>query len=108
MEKEGTHNIYVIELDKKVLKERKFVEANPRHDPKKVCLYVGMTGLSPDERFENHKEGHKANRYVKKYGLWLRRRMYRRYNPMTYKQAQRMEAWLTRRLRSRGYAVWQN
>ncbi|KPJ59235.1 MAG: hypothetical protein AMJ46_12095 [Latescibacteria bacterium DG_63] len=108
MGKERTHNIYVIELDKKVLKERKFLEANPGYKPEKACLYVGMTGLSPDERFRSHKEGHKANKYVKKYGLWLRRRMYRKYNPMTYDEAQRMEAWLARRLRAEGHAVWQN
>jgi hypothetical protein len=108
MEKEGTHNIYVVELDKKVLEERKFLEANLGHDPQKACLYVGMTGLSPDERFKNHKQGHKANVYVRKYGLWLRRRMFRKYNPMTYEEAQRMEAWLAMRLRKKGHAVWQN
>ncbi len=70
------HNVYVIGLDKAVLKERKFVEANPDHDPKKACLYVGMTGLRPDERFQNHKNGHKANKYVKRYGRWLRRQVY--------------------------------
>ncbi|UCF78434.1 MAG: hypothetical protein JSW03_10110 [Candidatus Eiseniibacteriota bacterium] len=108
MEKARVHNVYVVELDKDVLKERKFLEANSGHDPEKACLYVGMTGLSPDERFKNHKEGRKANKYVKKYGLWLRRRIYTKYNPMTYEEAQRMEAWLARRLRAKGHAVWQN
>ena len=70
------HNVYIIGLDKAVLNERKFVKDNSNHDPKKACFYVGMTGLTPDERFQNHKKGYKANRYVKKYGRWLRRRMY--------------------------------
>lgn len=56
------YNVYVVELDKAVLNECKFVKVNPNHDPAKACLYVGMTGLSPDERFQHHKKGYKANR----------------------------------------------
>ena len=102
------HNVYVIELDKAVLNERKFVEANPDHDPKIACLYVGMTGLSPDERFKNHKAGYKANRYVKKYGLRLCCSMYEEYNPMTYDDALEMEEKLAKLLRAKGHAVWQH
>ena len=102
-----THNVYIIGLDKAVLNERKFVEENPGHDPKKACLYVGMTGLSPDERLENHKKGYKASKYVKKYGRWLRRRMYEKYNPMTSQEAERLEKELAKKLREKGHAVWQ-
>lgn len=107
MGKEQRYNIYVIELDRAVLDEPKFIEANPGHNPEKACLYVGMTGLNPDERFKKHKAGHKSNKYVRKYGLWLRRRLYKKYNPMTYEEAQRMEVWLAERLRAKGHAVWQ-
>ena len=44
------HNVYVIELDSRVLRSRKFLAANPGRDPAKPCVYVGMTGLSPAER----------------------------------------------------------
>jgi len=101
------HNIYVIELDRSVLKERKFLDANPGHDPEKECYYIGMTGLPPDERFENHKSGYKSNRFVKKYGLKLCPRWYDEHNPLSYKDAVEMEAELARILRSRGHAVWQ-
>lgn len=102
------HNVYVVELDKAVLNERKFIEENPDHDPNKACLYVGMTGLSPDERFENHKKGRKAGKkYVQKYGRWLKRRMYEKYNPMTHHEAVRMEKELAKQLRAKGHAVWQ-
>jgi hypothetical protein len=30
--------------------------ANLKHDVKKPCVYVGTTGLSPEERFPNHKQ----------------------------------------------------
>ncbi len=101
------HNVYVVGLDKAILNERKFVKENPDHDPKKACLYVGMTGLSPDKRFENHKKGYKASKYVKKYGRWLRRRLYEKYNPMTHQEAKRMEKELARKLRVKGHAIWQ-
>ena len=101
------HNVYVVDLDKAVLNERKFVEANLDHDPDKACFYVGMTGLSPDERFQNHKNGHKANKHVQRYGRWLRRRMCEKYNPMTYEEAQRIEKELAKKLRAKGHAIWQ-
>ena len=103
-----THNIYVIELDPAVLGEEKFVKANPNHKAGKACLYVGMTGRTPDERFKQHLAGYRAARYVKRYGKYLRRRMFERENPMTYKKAQRREREKARELREKGYAVWQN
>ena len=102
------HNVYVVELDKRVLAHRKFSAANPHYDPGKACLYVGMTGLEPDERFANHKKGHKANAFVRDYGLWLRRRLYQRLNPLTYDEACETEVELAEYLRKKGHAVWQN
>ena len=101
------YSVYVIELDRAVLKSKKFREAKPEHDPAKACLYVGMTAKSPDERFAQHKAGYKACRFVKTHGRWLRRRMYERFNPMTYRQACRKEPSLANDLRSKGHAVWQ-
>ena len=60
-----SHNIYVIELDKEILQLKKFREANPDYQEGKPCVYVGMTGKTPTERFEQHKEGYKANNYAK-------------------------------------------
>ena len=101
------HNVYVIELDPKVLKDKKFRAANPHHDPAKACLYVGSTGLSPYERFLNHKDGHKSNRYAKKYGVHLRPDLFAVFNPMPYEAAVELEVELAIGLREEGYAVWQ-
>ena len=49
------HNVYVVLLDPAVGKVRKVRATNPKRDPKKPCIYVGMTGLTPEERFTNHK-----------------------------------------------------
>jgi len=103
-----TRNIYVIELDKAVLKNKKFRMANPDYVEGKPCVYVGMTARSPEERFQQHKQGFKSARLVKKYGMRLKPRLYRIHNPMTYEEACKMEAEKARRLRKRGYGVWQN
>ena len=102
------HSVYVVELDEAVLKEKKFCAANPEFDPYLSCFYVGMTGLDPEVRFENHKRGYKANRYVTKYGLHLLPEIYECYNPMSYAVAVAKEKSLAEELRAEGYAVWQN
>ena len=48
----STHNIYVIELDKEVLKKKKFREANPDYVNGSPCVYVEMKSKSPEERLE--------------------------------------------------------
>ena len=103
-----SHSIYVIELDPIVMNDKKFANANPNYRSGSKCFYVGMTGKSPEERFEQHKRGYKSNRYVKKFGIALRPRYYSHHNPMTYEEAQYMEVEKARRLRNRGYGVWQH
>ena len=102
------HNVYVIELDKRVLADPRFLKENPNHDPEKACFYVGMTGRTPRKRFNQHKANYKANRYARKYGLWLRKRRFQRYNPMTFEDAVKKEKELAEELRAKGHAVWQH
>lgn len=102
------HNVYVIELDRAVLTNKTFLAKNPDHDPAKACLYVGMTGKTPEERFKQHKAGVKSCRYVKKYGLWLRPKLFKHFNPMTFEACQQKEVELAKKLRAAGHAVWQN
>ena len=101
------HSVYVIGLDKAVMDDKRFREANPYYVEGKPCVYVGRIGLAPDERFRNHKLGHKSSRYPHKYGMYLQRKLYEHLNPMSYEQACNEEEELAKRLRSRGYAVWQ-
>jgi len=101
------HSVYVIELDPAVLNEARFRKANPDYDATKPCLYVGMTGLTPKQRFAKHKQGIKANRYAQVYGLRLRPDLYEYLNPMPYVGAQEMEVELAIGLREEGYGVWQ-
>ena len=100
-------NLYVVLLDPAVLRHKRFRDANPRHRPGKPCVYVGRTGLSAEERFAKHKQGIKANSYVRRYGLRLLPALYRRFTNMPRAEADRMEPRLAATLRRHGYAVWQ-
>lgn len=101
-------NLYVIRLDDAVLQERKFKERNPDYRPGKPCVYVGQTALDPDERFQRHKEGHKASRIAKKYGKYLMRKRYEHLNPVPAAEAEDQEEALAAALQRKGYGVWWN
>ena len=103
----GKHSVYVVELEEAVMEHRKFREANPSPNPSLPSVYVGMTGLTPEQRFANHKAGRKANGYVHRYGLHLLPDLYSHLNPLTFDAAETMEQKLAAQLRTLGYAVWQ-
>jgi hypothetical protein len=99
------HNVYVVLLKPAVGKIRKVRAANPQRDPKKPCVYVGMTGLMPEERFSNHKAGIKAAAVVTRYGVRLLPELYAHLNPMPFAAAAQMEGDLAEDLRRAGYTV---
>jgi predicted GIY-YIG superfamily endonuclease len=90
---EDHHSVYVVYL------------RNPKGDGR-AGYYVGMTGLTPEQRFKNHKTGIKAARVVKAYGVRLVPKLFAHLNPMPYEKALEMEAMLAESLRKRGYAVY--
>jgi hypothetical protein len=87
------HHVYVVFL------------RNPKGDGK-PGYYVGMTGLTPEARFANHKAGIKAARVVQRCGERLVPRLYAHLNPMPYAKAVVMEAALADSLRKRGFQVF--
>jgi hypothetical protein len=101
------YHVYVVELARDVLYEPRFRKCNPGYVTGKPCVYVGMTGLDPDVRFDKHKAGIQANRYVREFGLRLLPELYACYNPMPYEGAREMEVELAIALREQGYGVWQ-
>jgi hypothetical protein len=106
-EKRHHHCDNVVLLSREVLYEPRFRRSNPDHDPAKPCYYVGMTGLTPDDRFDKHKAGIKSNKFVRLYGVRLLPELYECYNPMPYEAALDMEIELAIAFRERGYGVWQ-
>lgn len=103
-----TKNLYVIRLDDAVLENPKFREENPRYEPGRPCVYVGVTSLTPEERFAQHQRGEMAGKgYVTKYGQYLMRRQYEHRYPVASAEAEDKERELAEFLRRKGFAVWQ-
>ena len=65
-----------------------------------------MTGLSPGERFKNHKAGRKAAGVVRRFGERLVPKLYKHLPLMPYREALEMEARLAKELRERGFLVY--
>lgn len=107
MGRQDHYHVYVIELSKDVLDEGRFRKANPGYVTGKPCVYVGMTGLDPDVRFDKHKAGIQSNRFVKEFGLRLLPELYELYNPLSYAHARDLEVELAIDFREAGYGVWQ-
>lgn len=99
------HSVYVILLDSAVANHPSILRLNPNRDPSKPCVYVGMTGLPVEHRFENHKHGYKSAWVVEKYGVRLLPELYGHLNPMPYEAATQMEKELAEDLRAGGYTV---
>ena len=49
----------------------KLIELNPSAGKKAPIFYVGQTSLLAHQRYENHRNGYKASRWVRKYGQHL-------------------------------------
>ena len=103
-------NLYVIELRPEIFTQQEtFLETNLHYIPgTKPCVYVGLTGHAPEERFREHLRGNHSARFVRRYGVRLLAELYGHFNPMPYALGQAMEPELARQLREQGYGVWQN
>jgi predicted GIY-YIG superfamily endonuclease len=51
------------------------------------ALYVGKTISTPEERFQQHKNGYKVSRYMNKYGVSLLPDLFEHLNPMSADEA---------------------
>jgi len=97
------HHVYVVLLDSRAARILK--AKNPNALAGKPCVYVGMSGLTPRERFANHKAGIKDSVLVKRYGVRLMPELYAHLNPMPFEAAAQMEMDLAEDLRRAGYIV---
>ena len=70
------------------------------------ALYVGKTIRNPEERFQQHKDGYKASRYVKKYGVCLLPDLFEHLNPMNGAEATELEASIAEALKHAGVPTY--
>ncbi len=102
-----SYYVYVIALAPEVLQNTRFRRRNPAVHETAKCLYVGSSVHRPEYRFEQHLNGYKSNRFVERYGLELRPRLYERFNPIdSRREAEKFERYVAERLQRQGYAVW--
>ena len=74
-------------------------------DRRRACrwgLYVGQTSCDPDTRFDQHKNGYKASRYVTRFGVRLLPALVEHLNPMRRWESLDLEAALAEELRRAG------
>lgn len=91
-----SYSVYVIEL-----------EPDDR-DEGLTAVYVGQTAHSPEYRFQQHKNGDRASRVVKRRGVRLLPSLFPK-PPGSYEtrtEAEEEEVAWAEVLRSRGYAVY--
>jgi len=67
-----------------------------------------MTGLTPDERFANHKSGYKCCSLVRDHGLHLARKKFASIPLLSRADAELKEREYAEELRLAGYGVWQH
>jgi hypothetical protein len=103
----GRHSVYAIELDPAVWKHRPFRTRNPG-GASGGFLYIGVTGLTPEARFERHRTGTQSGRFVRTHGIRLRLDLVEGFSRLPYRIAACMEPKLAAWLRAQGFAVWQN
>ncbi len=93
--KDERFNVYVVQLEK--------VPGGTGKD-----VYVGMTGLTPAQRYAGHKRGKRAGKkIVTRYGVKLLPELYDHLNPLIRREANRMEKeTLPRELMAKGFKVY--
>src|SRR5689334_3030949 len=65
-------------------------------------LYVGETSLDPDFRFDQHKTGYKASRFVNRFGVRLLPPLFEHFNPPRRWEAVELEPVLAEAFRKAG------
>jgi hypothetical protein len=100
--------LYAIRLDPSVLQDPAFLAMNPGYVPGYPLCYVGMTSLTPEERFRQHSGGKiNASRIAHQYGRELSMNLVPNRKPTRRTWVLKHERNLARELRAKGYGVWQ-
>lgn len=112
------YRVYAIELDKEVLKKKKFIDNNPKYKPNMKCLYIGQTSKSAEERFFDHINNPRLGSYwVRKFSIsrvhndsdqskLLRNILNTPISNLTYAESLILEQEASIKLREIGYGVW--
>ena len=101
--KTWTRVVYVVDLDPAACNEYGTAcEGDCAHRP----VYVGETALEPAERFDQHKSGVKASKWVKHFGIGLNEDLMTDAEYETTESSELAEAVTAALLRQAGYCVF--
>jgi predicted GIY-YIG superfamily endonuclease len=89
------------------LKAKPFRDRNPG-GAASGCLYIGLTGLRPEQRFDRHRAGTQSGKFVRLHGIRLRLDLVEGFSRLPFKIAAWMEPKLAAWFRAQGFGVWQN
>jgi len=70
------------------------------------ALYVGRTSCKPEVRFQQHKDGYKSSKYVRKYGVRLLPELFGHLNPMSNAESIELEASIAEALKKAGIPTY--
>lgn len=117
---QAKHRVYAFYMNQEVLGKKKFKEANPNYQTGQPCIYVGMTGKTIEERYEEHTNP--RNKDYTKGSKWMKRHGVRGFSEalaidllnhpnisretLTFGEALQNEKLYAEWLRSEGYGVW--
>lgn len=98
----STYHVYVVELDPALCIKLGCLSRNG-----KAPVYVGQSSQPPEVRFRQHKDGYKASKYVRTYGVRLMPRLYRDVRALPTRTASlEAEQRLAEKLERMGYCVF--
>src|SRR4029077_3271574 len=100
------YSVYVVLLNPEVLNIPQVRRRNPKRDPLRPCVYVGLTGLRVDRCFDYRRfKATPATWALQKYGIRLMPELYEHLNPMPFGEAVLRVEELVEDLRAEGYTV---
>jgi hypothetical protein len=99
------YSVYVVLLDDYVGTLPQMRRRNPKRDPSKPCVYVGLTPLRVGRRFDFRGATPKTEWRVHQYGVRLMPELYENLNPMTDERALQTTRKVADDLRAKGFGV---
>jgi len=103
--RELRYSVYVVLLDEYVGTLPQMRRRNPKRDPSKPCVYVGLMPLRVGRRFDFRGATPQTEWRVHQYGVRLMPELYEHLNPMTPARVLQTARKLADDLRAKGFGV---
>jgi hypothetical protein len=103
--RELRYSVYVVLLEAYVGTLPQMRRRNPKRDPSKPFVYVGLTSLPVNRRFDFRRATPEHEWRLHKFGIRLMSELYDSFHPMTCKRALQTAKKLADDLRAKGFGV---